>query len=64
MDKLNDYFKAERGRMIRLAEALDISPGAVSNWDRVPADRVVDIERITGISRADLRPDLYEGYPE
>lgn len=28
---------------------------------RIPADRLVEIERITGIPRQSLRPDLFEG---
>jgi TorA maturation chaperone TorD len=31
----------------------------VSNWDRVPAQRVVAVEGATGVSRKVLRPDLY-----
>lgn len=36
-----------------------ISSQAISKWDRVPADRVLDVERITGVSRHDLRPDVF-----
>lgn len=35
---------------------------AISGWlkrNRIPAERVLDVERITGVSRCDLRPDLY-----
>ena len=43
-----------------LARALgDISSQAISQWKRVPAERVLDVERATGISRHDLRPDIY-----
>ncbi len=56
---LHSYFEAEHGRRIALARALEVTPGAVSQWDRVPAERVLDVERITGISRYELRPDLY-----
>lgn len=63
MLKLREYFDHERGRQISLARALEITPGAVSQWDRVPAERVLDIERLTGISRHDLRPDLYGPHP-
>ena len=59
MSKLNEYFEAERGRRIFLARALGVTPGAVSQWDRVPAERVIDVERLTGIPRHDLRPDIY-----
>lgn len=51
------------GGVGKLAEALDITGPAISQWDRVPANRVIDIERITGVSRRDLRPDLYPPEP-
>lgn len=46
------------------ARELGISPQAVDGWRRrgqVPAERVLDIERITGgaITRYELRPDIY-----
>lgn len=59
MDSLQEWFQAERGRRIFLARQLGISPSAVTMWKNVPAERVLEIERITGISRHDLRPDLY-----
>lgn len=42
-----------------LARALGISQPAVSTWQRVPAERVIPVEALTGIPRATLRPDLY-----
>lgn len=47
------------GGVSELARRLGISQPSVSNWTRVPADRVVAVERITGVPRAQLRPDLY-----
>ncbi|NNM74813.1 Cro/CI family transcriptional regulator [Enterovirga aerilata] len=47
------------GSIGALARALGISQPAVSNWRRIPADRVVKVEEVTGIPRAVLRPDLY-----
>jgi DNA-binding transcriptional regulator YdaS (Cro superfamily) len=37
----------------------DITPQAISQWDKVPAKRVLEVERITGISRHKLRPDVF-----
>lgn len=51
--------RAERGLIFRIARALGISRNAVGKWKRVPAERVLAIEAFTGISRHDLRPDLY-----
>jgi DNA-binding transcriptional regulator YdaS (Cro superfamily) len=43
-----------------LAEKLGgITPQAISQWIRVPATRVIDVERVTGVSRHELRPDIY-----
>src|SRR5260370_29833052 len=42
-----------------LAQKIGISQPSVSNWSRVPAERVVGVEAVTGIPRATLRPDLY-----
>lgn len=42
-----------------LARALGISQPSVSNWSRVPPERVIEIERVSGIGRHLLRPDLY-----
>ena len=47
------------GGVTSLARKLGIKHNAFYVWKRVPAERVLEIERITGISRHDLRPDLY-----
>ena len=47
------------GSTVKLAAALGIASQAISQWRRVPAGRVLDVERVTGVSRHDLRPDLY-----
>lgn len=47
------------GGVTMLAEKLRITSQAVSQWDKVPAHRIVQVEKITGIDRALLRPDLY-----
>jgi TorA maturation chaperone TorD len=44
-----------------LARMIGISQPSVSNWSRIPADRVLIVESISGIERAVLRPDLYGG---
>jgi TorA maturation chaperone TorD len=42
-----------------LARKIGISQPSISNWSRVPAERVLAVESLTGIDRAVLRPDLY-----
>lgn len=59
MDALKKFLKDERGRANMLADQLSISPSAISQWNRVPAERVLEIEHITGLPRHELRPDLY-----
>lgn len=59
MEPLREYLKEQRGRASRLAEELGMFPSAISQWTQVPAERVLDVERITGLSRYRLRPDLY-----
>lgn len=54
-----ERIRAERGLQRRIAHALKITTGAVAKWRRVPAERVLAVEALTGISRHDLRPDIY-----
>ena len=42
---------------------MGVSAAAVSKWRRVPAERVIAVERITGIPRRELRPDIYPDEP-
>lgn len=59
MEKLTAWINDGRGRLTEVAKACGITHSAVSQWDRVPSDRVLIVERVTGIPRAELRPDLY-----
>jgi len=47
------------GGVSELARRIGISQPSVSNWDRVPAERVIAVEQATNVSRTVLRPDLY-----
>jgi len=42
-----------------LARKIGIAQPSVSNWIRVPAERVIAVEAATGVHRGMLRPDLY-----
>lgn len=46
--------------MTQLAELIGITRQGIWQWRRIPAERVVEVERATGIPRQELRPDLYE----
>jgi len=47
------------GGVTELARRVGVSQPSVSNWSRVPAERVLAVEAATGVARAMLRPDLY-----
>lgn len=47
------------GGPTRLARSLKISHTALYLWKQVPAARVLSIESLTGISRHEMRPDIY-----
>ena len=49
---------SQRGMTAKVARALDITPGAISQWDKVPAERVAAVSAATGIPASELRPDL------
>ena len=47
------------GGVAQLARKIGVAQPSVSNWARVPAQRVIAVEGATGVSRKVLRPDLY-----
>jgi len=47
------------GGMHALGRKLGITHQAIAQWRRVPAERVLEVERLTGISRYRLRPDVF-----
>lgn len=52
------------GTLQELASRIGVTPQAISQWEKVPPLRVLDVERATGISRQDLRPDIYPPEPQ
>ncbi len=55
---------AQRGAVTRIATALGISTAAVSQWKRVPDDRVAEVARALNIPPAAVRPDIGADLPE
>lgn len=56
---------SEAGGASKLARALGITRQAVEQWKGrgVPPEHVLAIEKITGVSRYALRPDIYGAPP-
>jgi DNA-binding transcriptional regulator YdaS (Cro superfamily) len=59
MDRGLALIRKQRGLARKVAKALHIHPATVSRWHRIPAEYVIKIEKISGISRHALRPDIY-----
>lgn len=50
------------GSQQKLSILIGISSMAVSKWvksGKVPTDRVLNVEKLTGVPRTELRPDIY-----
>lgn len=47
------------GSLTKLAASLGITKSALSQWRRVPPMRVLAVETASGVSRHELRPDIY-----
>jgi DNA-binding transcriptional regulator YdaS (Cro superfamily) len=52
------------GTASELARQLGITPAAVLQWDKVPPNRVLQVERLSGVSRHVLRPDIFGPLPQ
>jgi DNA-binding transcriptional regulator YdaS (Cro superfamily) len=60
METALDIAKKKASGPSGLAKAIGgLTPQAVSQWRQVPATRVLDVERVTGVPRHQLRPDIY-----
>lgn len=57
-----DYRKNSGLTLDVVAERFGVDRKTILRWEQgafpIPADRVLEVEAITGISRHDLRPDL------
>jgi DNA-binding transcriptional regulator YdaS (Cro superfamily) len=49
----------QAGGLVALAGLLRVAPSTLSEWRRIPAERVLAVEQASGVSRHELRPDLY-----
>jgi pyruvate kinase len=58
-DAILDDLLNRRGTGAKIATALGITPAAVSQWQRIPADRVAELARLLEMPAWQLRPDLF-----
>jgi DNA-binding transcriptional regulator YdaS (Cro superfamily) len=47
------------GGVRALARALGMDHATILRWTRVPYERVLDVEQVTGVPREELRPELH-----
>jgi DNA-binding transcriptional regulator YdaS (Cro superfamily) len=47
------------GSASALARKLGITRAAVSKWTRIPFKHLATVQRLTGFTRREMRPDLY-----
>lgn len=52
------------GTSSALARALNITPSAVLQWDKIPAERMGEVSRLTGLRPDELRPDIFGAAPQ
>lgn len=59
MDDVTKRCVDAAGGLTKLAGLIGVKHQSLYSWKRIPAERVLELERLTQISRHDLRPDLY-----
>lgn len=52
------------GSVSELARRLGISHSSIEQWERVPAERVPQVHRASGVPKHLIRPDLHDAPPE
>ena len=53
---------SDKGLKLRdIADHMNVDKSTVTRWmqSKIPAERVLEVERFTGIPRHELRPDIY-----
>ncbi len=60
MADLSALLNARQLKLADLARALKVDKATVTRWSQrgVPAERVAEVSKATGIAACDLRPDL------
>lgn len=52
-----------RGSLTEVARLLGITRQAIGQWESVPPKHVLGLERLSGVSRYAIRPDIYGPEP-
>lgn len=63
--KIEDVINRVPGGVKEVSEKMNVSLTAVSHWikdDQIPFKRLTEFERVTGIDRHELHPELFKGY--
>lgn len=58
MLKIIETAAKKNGGIVALAAALGVRHQTLYSWKQVPPEHVLTLERLTGVSRHKLRPDL------
>ena len=63
MERAVEEAVRREGSLRRVAERLGVTRQAMQQWTSVPVKRVLALEAMSGVSRYDLRPDIYGPEP-
>ena len=55
-----EAIKSQVKSLSELARGLNITRGAIAQWNEVPLKRVVDVSKLTGIPPHVIRPDVFQ----
>jgi DNA-binding transcriptional regulator YdaS (Cro superfamily) len=63
LEEALDQAIRDRGGYAKVGQLLGVTRQTVYRWvwNRVPAERVAEVEYVTGIPRERLRPDIFDG---
>lgn len=53
------YAVEKAGGGAKVARPLNLQRQAVYQWKRVPAEHVITLEKLSGVPRHEIRPDIY-----
>ena len=59
---LKELFRSRGIKLVSIASALGVDKGTVTKWmqSKIPVEHAREIERITGVPKHELRPDVWD----